>query len=88
MRDYARLAKQIAQLQAKSELQFSLQAGFARVMHRLPDAGAKPATCLWAGKVHHPELELLSNFTPAGTWITRRRAGRLAFKEGLANAKC
>jgi len=57
--DYLRLAKRIARLRAKSELQFSLQAGFARVMHRLPDAGAKPATCLWAGNVHHPELELL-----------------------------
>jgi hypothetical protein len=55
------LHKQLAQLQGKTEVQFSLdEATFAMVLHRIMDPGSKRRTYAWMHKaVYRPELETI-----------------------------
>lgn len=55
------LDRQLAELQGKTEVQFSLEeAAFAMVVHRILDPGSKRATHRWMHKaVYRPEFEAL-----------------------------
>jgi len=55
------LDKQLAQLQGKTEVQFSLEeAAFAMVLHRILDPGSKRRTYTWMHKaVYHPQFEAI-----------------------------
>jgi len=59
--EHLELDKQLAQLQGKTEVQFSLEeAAFAMVLHRILDPGSKRRTYTWMHKaVYRPEFEAI-----------------------------